>query len=356
MKRINVFLAVLLMTFAVGYGEQINRYGSTAASFLEIGMGSAPSSMGEAYVAVTGDMSGIYWNPASVAYLQKSGFTVMYQPWLVDINTVFATGAVIMPGIGTLGLTLTQVGYGEMEVTNLANQDGTGEFFTANDFAVGVSYARKIANWFSFGTTAKMINSKIWHESASAFAVDLGVIVKTQFFSPTGEKGSGLDIGMSISNYGTRMQYDGIDLVQPIDISPDESGNYGDVIGQYRTQAWELPLMFRIGLSYKPIQTSMHSLTLAADALHPNNNSESINVGAEYAMKLSRTGKFFLRGGYKTLYMDASDDREQALFGLTAGGGIELFVVGNRSIKVDYAFKEAGIMGRTHAYTLGLTF
>ena len=350
MKRITIFLAIILLTLSTGFGEQINRYGSTAASFLEIGMGSAPSAMGEAYVAVTGDLSSVYWNPASVAYLDRSSFSLMYQPWLVDINTIFASGAVIVPGVGTLAISLTQVGYGEMQVTNLANQDGTGEYFTANDFAVGLSYARKIANWFSFGATAKMINSQIWHESASAFAMDLGVIVKTMFFSPTGEKGSGLDIGMSISNYGSRMQYDAIDLVQPIDISPDETGNYGDVIGQYRTQAWELPLMFRIGLSYKPIQNRFSTLTLAVDALHPNNNSESINMGAEYAFKISNAGKFYLRGGYKALYMDETE------FGLTAGGGLELFAMGNRSVKVDYAFKEAGIMGRTHAYTLGLTF
>jgi len=350
MKRMTIFFAIILMTFSIGFGEQINRYGSTAASFLEIGMGSAPSAMGEAYVAVTGELSAVYWNPASVAYLKKSSFSLMYQPWLVDINTIFASGAVVMPGVGTIALSLTQVGYGEMQVTNLANQNGTGEFFTANDFAVGLSYARKIANWFSFGATAKMINSQIWHESASAFALDLGVIVKTQFFSPNGEKGNGLDIGMSISNYGSRMQYDGIDLTQPIDISLDETGNYGDVIGQYRTQAWELPLMFRIGLSYKPIQTSFSSLTLAIDALHPNNNSESINVGAEYALKISNAGKFYLRGGYKALYMVDTE------FGMTVGGGIELFAMGNRSVKIDYAFKEAGILGRTHAYTLGLTF
>jgi hypothetical protein len=31
-------------------------------------------------------------------------------------------------------------------------------------------------------------------------------------------------------------------------------------------------------------------------------------------------------------------------------------MMGNRSVKIDYAFKEAGILGRTHAYTLGMTF
>ncbi|NQV14884.1 PorV/PorQ family protein [bacterium] len=350
MKRIIISILLTLVIITPTFGELINRYGSTTASFLEIGMGSRPSAMGEAYVAVTGDLSSVYWNPAATAYLPKSSFTLMYQPWLVDINTVFTSGAVVLPRIGTFAFSMTQIGYGEMDVTNLANQDGTGEKFTANEFAAGLSYARKIANWFSFGATAKLINSQIWHESASAFALDLGVIVKTQFFSPTKEKGNGLNIGMSISNYGTRMKYDGIDIIQPIDISLNEDGNFGAVIGQFRIQEWELPLMFRIGLSYQPLQSRTQTVTLAVDALHPNNNAESVNFGGEYALRVSNTGRFFLRSGYKSLFLEDSQ------FGLTGGGGLELFLIGNRSIQIDYAFKEVGIMGRTHAYTISLNF
>lgn len=349
MKKMTLILALLLMVVSVQAAE-INRVGSTTASFLELGMGSAPSAMGDAYVAMTGNLASIYWNPAGIAYLNRSEFTMMYQPWVVDINTVFASGAVVVPIVGTIGVSMTQVGYGEMMVTNLAQQDGTGEYFTANDIAVGLTYARKIANWFSFGATAKMINSQIWHESASAFAMDLGVIVRTHFFAPEKSRGKGLDIGMSISNYGTRMQYDGIDLIFPIDISEDEAGNYGDVIGQYRTQEWELPLLFRIGLSYSPIQSRFQTLTLAVDALHPNNNAESVNMGAEYSLNIASSGRFFLRGGYKALFIEESE------FGLTLGGGIELFMMGNRSIKIDYAFKDLQNLGPTHAYTLGMTF
>ncbi|MCF7807482.1 MAG: PorV/PorQ family protein [Candidatus Marinimicrobia bacterium] len=350
MKRTIVYLTLLLTLGASLFGEQINRYGSTAASFLEIGVGSRPTGMGEAYVAVTGDLSSIYWNPASSAYLDRSSFAFMYQPWLVDISTVFSSGAIVIPTIGTVAVSMTQIGYGEMAVTNLTHQDGTGEFFTANEYALGLSYARKIATWFSFGATAKMINSQIWHESASAFALDLGVIVKTNFFAPEDRREKGLVIGMSISNYGTRMRYDGIDLLQPIDISIDETGNYGDVVGLYRTQEWELPLLFRIGLSWTPILNRFHSLTLAADALHPNNNAESVNVGGEYSIKMANSGRLYLRSGYKSLFL------EDAEFGFTAGGGIEIYLIGNRSLRIDYAFKEANILGNTQAYTIGLTF
>ena len=115
--------------------------------------------------------------------------------------------------------------YGEQEVTTLQYQDGTGEYFTANDLAATVTFSRKLVSWFSFGSSLKYINSSIWHSSATAFAVDLGVQVSTDFFSYTGQEKDGLQLGMSISNYGTRMKYDGIDTYQPIDISEFEEGN-----------------------------------------------------------------------------------------------------------------------------------
>ena len=347
MKRI-IVISLMLSTLLMG--GQIYRYGSTAVNFLEIGMGSAPSAMGEAYVAMTGDLSSVYWNPAGIAYLDRNECTFMYQPWVVDINTSFVSSAFKVPSVGTFALSLTQVGYGNMKVTTLQFQDGTGEFFTANEMAAGLTFARKLATWFSFGATGKLITSQIHHMNASAFALDLGVIVNTESMSPTHSKDDGLTIGMSISNYGSRLSYDGIDLLQPIDITIYEDGNYGDVPGQFRVQSWELPLLFRIGVKMNPINTQSQRLTLAVDALHPNNNTESVNTGLEYMLKIPNAGKFYLRTGYKALFMDESQ------FGLTGGGGIELFLMGNKSVKVDYAFKDIGLLGRTHAYTLGLTF
>jgi len=131
-----------------------------------------------------------------------------------------------------------------------------GEVFSPRDLAVNLSFGRKIATWFSVGASVKYISSKIWHMNANAFAMDFGVIFNTHFFSPTGKNEDGLTLGMSISNNGTRMKYDGIDLIYPIDIPPDDAGNFEDVPGQFRTQDWELPLIFRIGVSTKPPLTT----------------------------------------------------------------------------------------------------
>ncbi len=346
MKRM---AALVLILASLVNAKEIYRYGTTAASFLEIGMGSAPSAMGEAYVAMHGDLSSVYWNPAGIGYMDKSALMIMSQPWIVDISTVFASTGIVLPGIGTIAVSMTQVGYGDMDVTTLEFQDGTGESFTANEMAAGVTFARRLATWFSFGATGKIVTSQIRHMRASAFAMDLGVIVNTKFLSFTGNQEDGFTLGMSISNYGNRMRYDGIDLLQPIDINIYEDGNYADVQGQFRTQGWELPLIFRIGATMNPLVLGNQKVTLAVDALHPNNNTESVNAGLQYEFKIASAGRFFLRTGYKAMFMDASE------YGLTGGGGFELFLMGNRSLTVDYAFKEIGILGRTHAYTIGLT-
>ena len=334
-------------------GQTINRYGTTAANFLEIGVGSGPSAMGEAYVAVANDVSSIYWNPAGLASVSNSSALFMVQPWLVDIDMIFAGGAIAVPKVGVIGIGITQLDYGEMAVTNLEYQEGTGEKFRATDMAASFTFSRKLVSWFSFGSSLKYVKSNIWHSSASALAVDLGVLVNTKFFSFSGKDENGMNIGMSISNYGTRMKYDGIDNYQPIDISEFEEGNYGDVSGQFRTSEWELPLLFRIGVSIKPIATSFMNLTLAADALHPNNNAESVNIGAVLDNKIPGFGEISIRGGLKggmnSLFTKNTD------FGVTAGGGVKFYYLGNRVITIDYAYKAMGVLGNIHTYTVGFS-
>ncbi len=349
------FLVIIMMLIGLIFVNKSNaqkpyRVGTTTANFLEIGYGSAGSAMGDAFVSVARDLSSVYWNPAGLSYMEKNEAQFNYQPWIADINASFVSVGMVFPSLGTFAATMINVGYGDMEVTNLDMQDGTGELFTATDLAFSLSYARRLVQWFAFGASAKYINSKIWHTNATAMAVDLGVVVNTHFFSPTGNRSDGMTIGMSISNYGTKMKYDGMDLMHPIDILPDKEGNYRDVAGKFETQSWELPLIFRIGAAIYPISRDLHKMTLSVDALHPNNNSESVNVGAEYKVTIPTTGDFFVRAGYKGLFMEDSE------YGFSFGGGMHLRMMQNLGLKIEYAYRGVGILGKIHSYTLGVVF
>lgn len=350
LKKFYITMLFIFLIFTPGYSQTPIRVGTTAANFLEIGFGATGIAMGDACVSHTNDLSSIYWNPAGLAYMNHSEVMFVYQPWIVDINTSFVAAGILIPAIGTISLGLISVDYGDMEVTTLAMQEGTGEMFSPNDMAVSLSYARRLTDWFSIGTSAKYISSNILHTNASAFAVDLGVIINTSFFSPDGGRENALKLGMSISNYGTRMKYEGIDLINPIDISPGEDGNFRDVPGQFRIQEWELPLIFRLGVSVKPIVTERHEIVLSLDALHPNNNSESVNAGMQYTFVWPSFGKFILRAGYKALFMVDSE------YGLSLGGGIVKNFLGNNTIKIDYFFRDIGILGTTHGFSLSYGF
>ncbi len=340
---------VICVFFSLGHAAGPYRVGTTSGNFLELGFGSAGVAMGDAYVSVVNDISSVYWNPAGLGYMEKNELTSNIQPWVVDINFSMGAFAYNNPVLGTFAFSFINTNYGEEDVTTMDYQEGTGETYTGQDLSLQLSYGRKLAQWFSFGVTGKYINSRIWRTSASAFALDFGSIVNTNFLNWTGEPGHGLNIGMSISNYGTRLHYDGKNIKERLDPSENE-GNYAYVPVKYETGDWELPLLFRIGVSFSPILTDHHRLILSTDALHPNNNSEYINVGAQYSLNVKPVGEFYLRSGYKGLLMD------DAPYGITFGGGLEMNLLNNYGISFDYAARDMGVFGYLHSYSFGFSF
>jgi len=254
-RKMKYTIMLLLALFIAAFSNKPYRVGTTAANFLEMGIGSGANARGEAYVAVARDLSSVYWNTAGLAFMKTNEVQFSYQPWIADINVAFVGGGVVVPRIGTLAMSVTSMNYGRTGVTTLDMQEGTGETYQATEYAATFSYARKLAQWFAFGVSGKYVVSNIWHMNAQAMALDLGVLVNTHFLSPTGNREDGMTIGMNISNYGTRMRYDGMDLLRPIDILPNQNGNYKDVEGQFRLQHWELPLILRLGVAVYPIVT-----------------------------------------------------------------------------------------------------
>lgn len=350
MKFKYIFPLILILPFMLTAQNRPYRVGTTTANLLEIGFGSAATAMGDAYVAMSDNSSGLYWNPAGMAYLAQNEAQFSIQPWVADINMSFSSVGVVIPNIGILGIGLLYGDYGQMDVTTVSFQEGTGEQFSANTYALSLAFARKLTNWFAFGISGKYVGMNIWHMNANALALDLGVKINTYFFAPDGKRTNGLRIGMSISNYGTRMKFDGLDLTYPIDILPDQSGNYANTPGQFQLQGWELPLMFRLGVALTAIKIEHQQLVIAVDALHPNNNAESVNFGGEYMYDAPGMGKFFLRAGYKGLFLN------DAQYGPAFGAGVEKYILGNIGVRFDYVFRDVGLLGKVHAYTVGFRF
>ena len=100
-KAMLISILLIAMTVSLVANEPY-RVGTTAANFLEMGVGGAANGMGDAYVAATRDLSSVYWNAAGLAYLETNEVQFSYQPWIADIDVAFIGGGVVIPRIGTL--------------------------------------------------------------------------------------------------------------------------------------------------------------------------------------------------------------------------------------------------------------
>ena len=353
MKFLNLILITLFVALicpdVINAQDSPTRVGTTAANFLELGFDPRGIAMGNANVSSLDRLSSIYWNPSGLAFMQQDEVLFSFQPWVANTNGYLASVGIVSPDLGTFAVSVLGMNYGEMEVTTIELQEGTGEKFSPQDLAVALSYGRSITTWFGFGASIKYISSSIYHETANAFAFDFGVTIKTGFLSPT-ENNDGLNLGMSLSNYGTRMQYSGLDLLRSIDIAPNESGNYKDTKVDFQTESWELPLIFAVGVSATPIVMTNHRLTLAVNTTHANNNNESVNVGGEYSLNMPGLATLFFRGGYRGFFLQDSE------FGLTAGIGISVHFLEQKSIEIDYAYRDVGILGYSNVIGVSLLF
>ncbi len=312
--------------------------GTSAATFLEIGAGARAMAMGAAYVAQATDATALYWNPAGIAFIPGFQIEFMNCQWLAETQYNFFGLVAPIPAIrSSVGVSLISLDYGENPVRTVDRPEGTGEKYGARDLAVSVSYAMALTDRFSFGLSGKYINQRIWSESGSAVAMDVGVYYNTML--------KGLRLGASVSNFGSDIQMAGRHLTTVVD--PDAAvQNFDRVPVNYKVGSYSLPLLFRVGLAYTRSLGSFGVLTVAGDVNHPSNTTESINLGAEYGF----ANMFYVRAGYENLY-----ERDHKN-GLTVGGGVEYFRRGMMGFRVDYSWADWGILTNTQRFSLGLMF
>lgn len=315
-----------------------SKVGTTAAQFLKIGAGARAIGMGNAYSAVGTDIYSTYWNPAGIANSTSNGeVTFNHAQWLADISYDFAAASINVPDLGTLFLNLTSLSVPEDKVRTEEYPEGDGQVWDAKSLSIGIGFARKLTDKFSIGFQAKYVREAIWNSSANGFAIDFGTYYVTPF--------NDLVIGASISNFGSKMQLDGRDL--SFNVDPDDNPNTGpnNIPAKYDMGNFDMPLVFRLGLSMNVIKTSYLRVTAAVDANHPNDNTEYLNTGMEVAYD----EMLFVRAGYKSLFLR---DSEQ---GLTLGAGLKYDFDGF-GIKFNYGWADYNRLKNVQFIDVSLTF
>ena len=338
-KKIIIVLMLGLLSLSPLFGQSISKTGTTAAKFLSIGVGARANAMGGAVAAVIDDPSAMYWNPSGIAETKRYSAMFSYTKLFADINLNYAGVVVPAGSYGVFGVNVTAVNYGEMQVTTERHPDGIGETFTAGSYAFGLSYANFITDFFSFGVNLKYIHETISNSSSSGLAMDIGTNFVTPFW--------GIRFGTSITNFGTKMQISGDDLLIRYDADPNTSGNNQSVDARLATDEFELPLRLQLGLS-KQIEISDDiNVSVATDVIYPNDNKPWLNVGTEIGLLNNLVQ---LRAGYKSLYLPDAQE------GLTAGIGIFYNKIPYFGIRIDYAYQQLKDLDNIHSFAMSLNF
>jgi opacity protein-like surface antigen len=190
----------------------------------------------------------------------------------------------------------------------------------------------------SIGAQVNYIQESIWHSDLSAFGLNFGV--QYEVFK------DGLAIGASVSNFGPRSGYSGRDLYLNYDFNTTKHGDNDEIPAELRTDSYSLPTIFRVGAFYPININESNRVLITVDATHPNDNFESLNLGAEWTILKS----FSLRVGYRNLFLTDSEG------GLTFGAGAQVELTPGYVAKFDYAYGDYGRLEQTHRFTVGIGF
>lgn len=337
MKKLNyvLFITLAVALFFAAQAQTL-KTGTTSAQILKINVGPRAIGMGGAFTSIADDITSVYWNPSGTANIQSNEVYFNHSNLYLDISNDFAAISTNVSGFGSIGAFVSVLSVDEMLVRTVEQPEGTGEFFDYGSIVVGLNYARFLTENFSIGFNAKYISESIWNMSATGFALDVGTLYKIPVMNE-------LRIAASVSNFGTKMQLAGRDITE---IVPAGAGGGNFVNSNLELDKFDLPLLFRFGISADVIKEGTSRLTVAVDAIHPNDHTEYINTGLEYAWNEI----IHIRAGYNSLFEKDSEK------GLTLGFGLYYRIVDLIKVKLDYAYQDFGRLTSVHYFAVGVTF
>ncbi len=239
--------------------------GSSGLAFLKLGVGARAAAVGEAYTALTRDATATFWNPAGLASLHRPQVSFTHTEWLQGINNEYFAFA--FPGFGgTVGLSIYSNNVGDIERRVGPSAEPLGQV-SANDLALGVSYGLDLSSNLAAGVSVKYLYERIFVESVSGYAFDLGLSL-TPFEVP-------LTIAAVVQNLGS--------------------------MGTLLNESVELPRTIRLGGAYEvSLGSKTGVLTVSADLVKVRETDLRTNLGAELALRRYLA----LRLGYQSGFDD----------------------------------------------------
>lgn len=325
-------LVYIVFISSISYAQGGDFSGTSAANFLKLGVGARAMAMGDAATAIVDDPSALYWNVGAITRVENDiSFSFSTMDWLVDTRNSYLAAVLKFENIGSIGVDLQYLDYGKVEETTVYDQNGTGRFFSASDLSFGIGYAKELTDRFSFGIKIKYIREDIANASADAFGVDVGAVFRTSFLN------NNLRLAAALSNFGSKLKFSGRDLSVTYSVPDNPSGK--QIPAELTTQEWELPLLFRFGISNHFINNEDWLALASFEVLDSRDFDVRYNLGGEFGYNQT----FFLRGGYKFNYNEVS---------YTAGIGIDFSKFMGTKLELDYFYLDYGVFGTFNEFSI----
>ena len=177
LMKIKQLYILLLIFFATEANAQIG--GESTYEFLNLVNSARMASLGGNQIAVNDstDLNVAYNNPAFLNPSMHNLLLLNYVNYFDDVNYGYVAYAYDLEGIGTLGLGMHYINYGEF-----IRADGTGQqngSFKAAEYSLNVNWARTFGR-FQVGATLKPILSAFESYQSFGIAADLGVNIASK--------------------------------------------------------------------------------------------------------------------------------------------------------------------------------
>lgn len=331
-KSMKVFLSSVFLFASVATAGTIKSSGTAGASQLLIPVGAQNVAMGAANTATVSGVEAMYVNPAGIGAM-KGGFqgTVSNMEYIADVKVFFSGFTANLGNVGSFGLAISSLDFGDIPVTTADQTEGTGETFSPSFATFTASYAKSFFDRVRFGANLKFIQERIINTGATGVAVDMGV--QYRFADQP------LNVGVVLRNLGNRMEYQGSDLEQNLTPQGAESGSMSERF-RVKAEAFELPTTMSMGVSYSPIP----GLDLLASF---NNNSfapNTVSVGGRFSM-----GQAWIAGASSSLQYDSSEKTStisdtawkgatESIWGPTFGAGVDV-PLGDMNLGIAYSMR-----------------
>jgi hypothetical protein len=271
-----------------------------------------------------------------VAEVEGTEAAFSHLTYIADMNVNYAAVATHLGDFGTIGISAKVLSMNDIEVTDEANPEGTGETFAPAFSVFALTYARRLTDRVAFGVNGMLINESIFRESARGMAFDFGFTYNPMW--------RGLKFGAVIKNWGPEMRFDGPDFDVKVQI-PGSDPNSPSKSVRSQSGTFELPSSVQFGMAYEVLNMNRNFVQLNGAYQSNNFNNDELRIGGEYGYN----EVVFLRGGY------SYSSQDEYIEGLTLGLGLA-FHVGQTRMIFDYSWAQTQYFDDKQFYTVKIQF